>query len=71
MKKAPEKYLTVHDARTLFSTKPSKSTIHKWIRQGVVNRRTGERVYLGPTVMEGGKLTIPESAITKFKSACN
>lgn len=70
MAKAKEQFLTVHDARTKFVSKPARSTIHKWVRLGIINRRTKKRVKLAHK-MEGGKILISEAAIQAFIAACN
>lgn len=46
----------------------SYSTINRWLHEGVVNRQTGERIYLRYE-MDGGRLVIHKDWVSEFIKA--
>ena len=44
------------------------STINRWLHEGVVNRQTGERIYM-KYERDGGRIVISREAVSEFVKA--
>lgn len=61
--------IPLKQARNHFDSRPSRATIHRWRRKGILNR-FGDRVRL-ETYYEGGCVYVSIEAIKNFKLQLN
>ena len=62
--------LTIKETAQSLKEPVSRDTIEKWLHRGVLNRRTGERIFLRYEQF-GGQIRIDRDSVHEFMKALN
>ncbi len=68
--KDPNERLTAKAARDEFPESKTQQTLSNYIHRGVLNKHTGERIFLAYNV-EGGQIRVTRKSVHEFIAALN